>query len=148
MANRESRVCRRPRSRSKSIIYTWDVLSKISAKTGNIVDYVVNELEWVKAQLSHAEAPNGPEDCRAPSVPDALRSTPRHHSLAHRSIYGLLQPASTAASKFFLLRPFRITCAPSRASASAMAQPIPELDPVTSEIGTLFDRHTIAIGNR
>jgi hypothetical protein len=37
-------------------IYTWDALSK-HLKTGNIVDYVVNELEWVKAQLSHAEAP-------------------------------------------------------------------------------------------
>ena len=36
--------------------HTWDVLSK-HLKTGNIVDYVVNELEWVKAQLSHAEAP-------------------------------------------------------------------------------------------
>jgi hypothetical protein len=110
---------------------------------------VVNELEWVKAQLSHAEAPNGPEDCRAPSVLGAFGGRrARHHSLAHHSIYGLLQPARTAASKFFLLRPFRITCAPSRASASAMAQPMPELDPVTSEIGTLFDRHTIAIGNR
>jgi hypothetical protein len=37
-------------------IYTWDVLSK-HLKTGNIVDYVVNELEWVKAQISPAEAP-------------------------------------------------------------------------------------------
>ena len=102
-------------------IYTWDVLSK-HLKTGNIVDYVVNELEWVKAQLSHAEAPNGPEDCRAPSVLGAFGGRrARHHSLAHHSIYGLLQPARTAASKFFLLRPFRITCAPSRASASAMA---------------------------
>ena len=102
-------------------------------KTGNIVDYVVNELVWFKAQLSHAEAPNGPEDCRAPSVLGAFGGRrARHYSLAHHSIYGLLQPARTAASKFFLLRPFRITCAPSRASASAMAQPIPELDPVTS----------------
>jgi hypothetical protein len=37
-------------------IYTSDVLSK-HLKTGNIVDYAVNELEWVKAQLCHAEAP-------------------------------------------------------------------------------------------
>lgn len=30
--------------------YTWDVLPD-SMKTGNIVDYVVSELEWVRAQL-------------------------------------------------------------------------------------------------
>jgi hypothetical protein len=35
--------------------YTWDVLPQ-HLKTGNIVDYVVKELEWVKAQLHPAEA--------------------------------------------------------------------------------------------
>jgi hypothetical protein len=36
--------------------YAWDVLPE-HLRTGNIVDYVVNALEWVKAQPHHAEAP-------------------------------------------------------------------------------------------
>ena len=35
--------------------YTWDVLPE-HLKTGNIVDYVVKELEWVKSQLHRAGA--------------------------------------------------------------------------------------------
>lgn len=35
--------------------YTWDVLPE-HLKTGNIVDYVVKELEWVKDQLQPGEA--------------------------------------------------------------------------------------------
>ncbi len=35
--------------------YTWDVLPE-HLKTGNIVDYVVKELAWVKAQLQREEA--------------------------------------------------------------------------------------------
>jgi hypothetical protein len=35
--------------------YTWDVLPD-HLKTGNIVDYLVKELEWVKGQLQPAEA--------------------------------------------------------------------------------------------
>lgn len=39
--------------------YTWDVLPE-DLKTGNIVDYVVKELEWVDAQLRQTEHSNGP----------------------------------------------------------------------------------------
>ncbi len=39
--------------------YTWDVLPQ-DLKTGDIVDYVVKELAWVKAQLRDAGAANGP----------------------------------------------------------------------------------------
>src|SRR5579872_1614412 len=39
--------------------YTWDVLPQ-HLKTGNIVDYIVKELEWVEAQLHRAGDSNGP----------------------------------------------------------------------------------------
>jgi hypothetical protein len=43
---------RTPLSRHLEIeTYTWDVLPD-QYKTGDIVDYVCRELEWVKAQLA------------------------------------------------------------------------------------------------
>src|SRR6185369_10215540 len=58
---------------------------------------------------------------------DASATTPEH-AAPFTAFFSL----PIAASRFFLLRPFRITRAPSRVNASAMAKPIPELEPVTS----------------
>ena len=63
-------------------IYTWDVLSK-HLKTGNIVDYVVNDWSGSKPNFPMRRLPNGPEDRRTPSACDRvefrdwLRHSPR-----------------------------------------------------------------------